>query len=70
MCLPSDEAELRRWSEFVVTRWSQERDPRFACLEACCLGMAMTRADFLKIARAYVDCRNENRSPQGTRVFW
>ena len=70
MCLPSDEAELRRWAEFAVTRWALEHHVLFICLHAICLGMPMTRADFLKIVRAYVDCRTENRRPLPGAVNW
>ena len=68
--LPSDEAELRRWAEFAVSRWTIERDIGFACVEAVCLSISMTREDFMKIIRAYVECRTENRSPQAGVKMW
>ena len=70
MCLPSDEAELRRWAEFAVTRWALEHHILHACLQATCLGMQMTRADFMTIVKAYVDCRTENKRPQAGLVDW
>ena len=70
MCLPSDEAELRRWAEFAVSRWTIERDIGFACVEAVCLSISMTRADFMTIVKAYVDTRTENKRPKAGLVDW
>ena len=70
MCLPSDEAELRRWAEFAVSRWTIERDVGFACVEAVCLSISMTRADFMTIVKAYIDTRTENKRPTAADVSW
>jgi len=62
MCLPTDDAECRRWVEFVVMRWRMEHDPRFIFLEGICLHMKdMTRDDCMRIVRAYVDRATENK---------
>ena len=70
MCLPNDEEILKKWCEFAVLRWILEHHILYSCLQATCLGMPMLRDDFMKIIRAYVDCRSENKSPQGVNVFW
>ena len=70
MCLPSDETELRRWAEFVVSRWTLEHHVYLSCVQAMCLGMPIKPRDFMKIVRAYVDARTENKKPQAGPVDW
>ncbi len=61
MTLPRDPAERARWRRFVIARWLLSRDIRHSCFQAVCLGMPMTRADYLAIVRAYVDANDETR---------
>jgi len=44
--------------------------PAFAGCGTACLGMNMTRADFMKIVRAYVDCSTENNRPETGEPSW
>lgn len=59
MALPRDDHELARWVTFVVTRWRLDRKPKDSCFQAICLGMPMTRADYFKIVRSYVNRYDE-----------
>ncbi len=61
MTLPHDPLERARWRRFVIACWLSSRDLRHSCFQAVCLGMPMTRADYLAILRAYVDANDETR---------
>ena len=59
MALPSDDVELGRWVERIVTGWRLEHHPAFTIFHAVMLGMPMTRKDYDRIVRAYVDTQDE-----------
>lgn len=59
MSLPSDNAELEMWVDRILTGWRLEHHPTFTLLHAIMLGMMMTREDYDRIVRAYVDTQDE-----------
>lgn len=53
-------AELARWVKHIVLRWQLDHDINFAIIQAVCLGMSMTREDYMRVVRAYCDQKSEN----------
>jgi hypothetical protein len=71
MTLPvGDERELARWAEFAIVRWTLDHNVQLSCIQAMCLGIPMQKEDFMKIVRAYIDNRTENKHPTPGVAFW
>lgn len=62
MALPSDQKELERWLERIVIGWKLEHHPTFTLFHAMMLGMNMTREDYNRVVRAYVDSHDEAKA--------
>jgi hypothetical protein len=62
MSLPTDHETLCRWRAFVIQRWTLDHDINHACVQALCLGMPMSRSDFIAIIRDYMDVSSENHT--------
>jgi hypothetical protein len=60
MPLPQDHDTLCRWRVFVIQRWLLDHSVAYSCVQALCLGMPMSRADFLEIVKQYCDSSSEN----------
>lgn len=62
MALPTDKVELQGWIEKVVVGWKLEHHPTFTLFHAMMLGMRITRDDYNRIVRAYVDSHDEAKA--------
>ena len=53
MALPTDEPELKRVVEFVVSRWLLDHHFEQIQIQGLFLGIRLMRSDYLRIVRAY-----------------
>ena len=60
MALPTDEPELKRVVEFVVSRWLLDHHFGQIQMQGLLLGIVLMRSDYLRIVRAYSDKRDVN----------
>ena len=60
MALPTDEPELKRVVEFVVSRWLLDHHFEQIQMHGLLLGIVLMRSDYLRIVRAYSDKRDVN----------
>jgi hypothetical protein len=67
MSLPTDHETLCRWRAFIIQRWVLDHDIDHACVQALCLGMPMSRDDFIAVIKDYVTLSSENGTYGKTR---
>ena len=60
MALPTDEPELKRVVEFVVSRGLLDQHFEQIQMHGLLLGIVLMRSDYLRIVRAYSDKRDVN----------
>lgn len=60
MSLPTDEPELKRVVEFVITRWLLDQHFEQIQIQGLFSGICVTKDDYLKIIRAFADKRDVN----------
>lgn len=54
--------ELERISKFIISRWQLDHNTALTVMQARCLGMDITREDYLRVVRAYCDVSTENKT--------
>lgn len=63
MSLPvHNDAELRRYTEFIIQRYLAEHSWLSIMVQALCLGICITRDDYRQVIRAYL-LAVRNRKP-------
>jgi len=63
MPLPTHDAvELERWVKHIVTRWLLEHGPDLTIIQGVCLGIPLTREDYFRVVREFVDRATENKN--------
>lgn len=59
MPMPTNEAEIKKLALQVVSGWRLEHHPSATLIHAMMLGFKITRDDYNRIVKAYVDTQDE-----------